>query len=101
MDYVFRPSLTARRSTDILMDVFGTSGMTAWFGMRQCGPIRPSETLVVAGVTGSVGSLAAQLARMAGARVIGLAGSAAKCAWARNMLGIADCIGYHDEHLAE
>ncbi|MGJ4944935.1 zinc-binding dehydrogenase [Bradyrhizobium sp. HKCCYLS1011] len=99
--YVFRPSLVQAWSPDVLMDVFGTSGMTAWFGMQQCGPILPSETVVVAGVTGSVGSLAAQLASAAGARVIGLAGSAAKCAWARDTLGLTDCIDYRASDLAE
>jgi len=99
--YVFRPSLTEAWPADVLMDVFGTSGMTAWFGMRACGPILSSETVLVAGVTGSVGSLAAQLARASGARVIGLAGSAAKCAWARETLGLADCIDYRAADLAE
>lgn len=99
--YVFRPSLAQMWTPDVLMDVFGTSGMTAWFGMRQCGPILPSETVLVAGVTGSVGSLAAQIARAAGARVIGLAGSPAKCAWAMETLGIAACVDYRGDGLAD
>jgi NADPH-dependent curcumin reductase len=99
--YVFRPSLVQAWPPDVLMDIFGTSGMTAWFGMRQCGPILPTETVLVAGVIGSVGSLAAQLATAAGARVIGLAGSPDKCAWARDTLGLADCIDYRAEDLAE
>jgi NADPH-dependent curcumin reductase CurA len=99
--YVFRPSLVQAYTPDILMDVFGTSGMTAWFGMQQCGPILPSETVLVAGVTGSVGSLAAQIARAAGARVVGLAGSPAKCAWAKQTLGIADCVDYRGDGLAD
>ncbi len=99
--YAFRPSLVKAWTSDVLMDVFGTSGMTAWFGMRECGPILPSDTVLVAGVTGSVGSLAAQIACAAGARVVGLAGSPAKCAWAVETLGIAACIDYRGEGLAD
>lgn len=99
--YVFRPSLAQMWTPDVLMDVFGTSGTTAWFGMQQCGPILPSETVLVAGVTGSVGSLVAQIARAAGARVVGLAGSPAKCVWAKQMLGIAECVDYRGADLAD
>ena len=98
---MFRPSLVEAWAPDVLMDVFGTSGMTAWFGMQACGPLLPSEAVVVAGVTGSVGSLVAQIARAQGARVVGLAGSPAKCAWAKQTLGIADCIEYRGEDLPE
>jgi hypothetical protein len=72
--YVFRPQMTALWPPETLMDVFGTSGMTAWFGLRACGPLRPGEGVLVAGAGGSVGSIAAQLAKAAGCHVVGLAG---------------------------
>jgi len=92
--YCFRPQLAARWSPDVLMDVFGTSGMTAWFGLRECGPVQPGETVVVAGASGSVGALAAQIARYRGARVIGIAGGAEQCAWVKAALGAYACVDY-------
>src|SRR5690606_33774791 len=69
--YAFRPVLTRMYGPDVLMDVFGTSGLTAYFGMRQCGPLMPSDKVAVAATTGSVGSLFAQLARERGCYVVG------------------------------
>jgi NADPH-dependent curcumin reductase len=92
--YAFRPALAERWPADVLMDVFGTSGMTAWFGLRECGPVGPSDHVLVGGASGSVGALFSQLARNAGARVIGLAGGADRCEWVTASLGIADCLDY-------
>jgi NADPH-dependent curcumin reductase CurA len=96
--YAFRQEMLKRWPADVLMEMFGTSGMTAYFGMRQCGPLKPDDTVLVAGATGSVGSIVAQLARVAGSRVVGLAGGPDRCRWAIETLGIADCIDYkaHD-----
>jgi NADPH-dependent curcumin reductase len=65
-NYVFRPSLAAKWSADILMDVFGTSGMTAYFGVHECGPIGPGDEVLVAAASGSTGSLVAQLCQKRG-----------------------------------
>ena len=92
--YVFRPQMAQAWPADVLMDVFGTSGMTAYFGMRQCGPIAPGDQVLTAAATGSVGSLAAQLAKIAGARVVGLAGGEDRCAWAMETLGLDACVDY-------
>jgi len=91
--YAFRPELAGKWPAAVLMDVFGTSGMTAYFGMRECGPLRPGEQVAVA-VTGSVGSLVAQLARHAGCRVVGIAGGPEACAWARDTLRVDACVDY-------
>jgi NADPH-dependent curcumin reductase CurA len=99
--YVFRPEIVRMWSSEVLMEMFGTSGMTAYFGMRQCGPITPSDAVLVAGATGSVGSIAAQLARIAGAHVVGFAGSADRCAWAKRTLALDDCIDYRAEDLVD
>lgn len=92
--YCFRPALAAKWPPGVLMDVFGTSGMTAWFGMRECGPVEPGETVVVAGASGSVGALVVQIAREQGARIIGIAGGPEQCEWVKTALGALDCLDY-------
>lgn len=97
--YVFRPTLVKMWSPSILMEMFGTSGMTAYFGMRECGPLMPHDRVAVAGTSGSVGSIAAQLAKVAGCRVVGFAGGAERCRWVIDTLGIDDCIDYTADDL--
>ena len=92
--YAFRPALAKMWNAETLMSVFGTSGLTAYFGLRECGPIMPRDRVLVAAATGAVGSLAAQLAKAAGARVVGLAGGAARSEWAVKTLGIDACLDY-------
>jgi NADPH-dependent curcumin reductase CurA len=100
-NYVFRPAMVKMWPTDVLMEVFGTSGMTAYFGLRECGPLTPRDHVAVAGATGGVGSIAAQLARIAGATVIGFGGGAARCRWAVQTLGIDGCLDYRSPDFAE
>ena len=92
--YTFRPAMVKMWPADVLMDVFGTSGMTAYFGLRECGPLMPSDAVAVAATTGSVGSIAAQLARIAGCRVVGFAGGQDRCDWAVKTLGLHRCLDY-------
>ncbi|GGC59909.1 MDR family NADP-dependent oxidoreductase [Chelatococcus reniformis] len=99
--YALRPEMVRAWPAEVLMDMFGTSGMTAYFGMRQCGPLKPGEQVAVAGASGSVGSIVAQLARIAGCRVIGFAGGADRCRWVVDTLGIDGCIDYRGEDFAE
>jgi len=77
-----------------LMEMFGTSGMTAYFGMRECGPLMPRDCVAVAAATGSVGSIVAQLAKIAGCYVVGFGGGADRCDWVLETLGIDKCIDY-------
>jgi NADPH-dependent curcumin reductase CurA len=93
-NYVFRPAMVKMWPPEVLMDMFGTSGMTAYFGLRECGPLMPKDTVAVAGATGSVGSIAAQLAKIAGCYVVGFGGGVDRCRWAVDMLGINACIDY-------
>ena len=68
-------------------------GFTAYSGMKVIGRPKPGETVVVAAATGPVGSLVGQLAQLAGARAIGIAGGSEKCAYLRNELkfdGVVD-----------
>lgn len=91
--YVMRPELVARWPLDTLKEVFGTSGMTAWFGLRACGPLEPGMNVAVAGMTGSVGHLVAQIAKAAGCNVVGFGGGADRCARISDLIGV-DCIDY-------
>lgn len=98
--YVFRPELAARWLPSVLMDIFGTSGMTAWFGLRACGLLSPLDVIAVSGTTGSVGSIAAQLAQAAGGTVIGFAGSKEGYEWVMRDLKIEHCFDYHAHDLS-
>src|SRR5262249_16956404 len=63
------------------LGVVGATGLVAYFGVVDVGHVSSGETIVVSGAAGGVGSIATQAARIRGARVIGIAGGAAKCAW--------------------
>ena len=69
------------------LGVLGMPGFTAYAGLMLIGKPKPGETVVVAAASGPVGSLVGQLAKMAGARIVGLAGGAAKCRYATEELG--------------
>jgi len=79
------------------MSVLGATGLTAWFGMVDIGQPKAGETVVVSAAAGAVGSIAGQLAKRRGARVIGIAGGAAKCAWLTGELGFDAAIDYKSE----
>jgi NADPH-dependent curcumin reductase CurA len=69
------------------LGVLGMPGFTAYAGMRVIGQPKPGETVVVAAASGPVGSLVGQLARLAGARAVGIAGGPEKCAFVQGELG--------------
>lgn len=75
--------------------VLGTTGLTAYFGLFDVGRLRAGDRVLVTGAAGAVGSVAGQLARLAGAKqVVGVAGGAKKCAWVAEELGFDACIDY-------
>jgi NADPH-dependent curcumin reductase CurA len=76
------------------LGVLGMPGHTAWVGLTEIAAVRAGETIVVSAATGAVGSLACQLARARGLRVIGVAGGAEKCAWAVEALGCHACLDH-------
>ncbi|KAM0328739.1 hypothetical protein ACHAQA_005152 [Verticillium albo-atrum] len=81
--------------TDYL-SVLGATGLTAYFGMLRIGEPKAGETVVVSGAAGATGSIAGQLAKVQGARVVGIAGSDDKCRWLTEELGFDVAINYKD-----
>lgn len=77
--------------------ILGGSGLTAWIGMCGIAKVKAGETVVVSAAAGAVGSAAAQIARLRGAKVIGIAGGSAKCAWLKHDLGLDGTIDYRSE----
>lgn len=100
-NYVFRPVITRMHTPDVLMDCFGTSGTTAYFGMRECGPIMPHDKVAVAGTTGSVGAVAAQIAKAKGAYVVGFGGGPERAKWVTDTLGVDKALDYRAKDLDE
>ncbi len=76
------------------MSVLGSTGLTAYFGMLDIGRPQAGETVVVSAAAGAVGSIATQIAKIKGARVIGIAGGKAKCDWLVKDLGLDGAIDY-------
>ena len=76
------------------MSVLGLTGITAYFGLLDVGRPKPGETVVVSGAAGATGSAAAQIARIAGCRVIGIAGGPEKCAYLTGELGLDGAVDY-------
>lgn len=74
----------------------GMPGITAWYGIRRICEPEPGETFLVSAASGAVGAVAGQLARLAGARVVGIAGGAEKCAYVRDQLGFDACVDYKE-----
>jgi len=83
------------------LGVLGITGLTAYFGMLDIGQPKPGETVVVSGAAGATGSIAAQIARIRGARAIGIAGGAEKCAWLRGAARLVAAIDYKSEDVGE
>ncbi|KAI9512107.1 hypothetical protein F5148DRAFT_1280152 [Russula earlei] len=79
---------------DYLSILSVTGGITAYFGLVDVAKIKAGETLVVSGAAGSVGSLACQLGKIYGAKVIGIAGTDEKCKWLREELKVDAAINY-------
>jgi len=85
---------TSRIPLPAYLGPVGMPGVTAWYGLtRLIGP-RPGETVVVSAAAGAVGGVAGQLARLRGARAVGLAGGPDKCAYVTDELGFDACIDY-------
>jgi hypothetical protein len=80
-----------------MLSIYGTTGLTAYFGMLDIAAPSQGEVVFVSGAAGSTGSIAGQIAKIAGATVIGSAGSADKCRWVTEVAGFDACINYRTE----
>jgi NADPH-dependent curcumin reductase CurA len=78
------------------LGALGVTGITAYFGLLEIGKPKPNETVVVSAAAGAVGTVVGQLAKIKGCRVVGIAGSADKCAWLTSELGFDAAICYRD-----
>jgi len=82
------------------LSLFGITGLTAYFGMVDVAAVKAGDTVVVSGAAGSTGSLASQIAKNLGAKVIGIAGGAKKKAWLTSDLKLDAAIDYKGEDVA-
>src|SRR4051794_7906099 len=80
--------------------VLGMPGMTAYTGLLDIGKPQAGETVVVAAASGAVGSAVGQIAKIKGARAVGIAGGNEKCDYVKNELGFDDCLDHRDPDLA-
>jgi NADPH-dependent curcumin reductase CurA len=79
--------------------LLGHIGLTAYFGLLDIGQPKAGETLVVSAAAGAVGSLVGQIGKIKGCRVVGIAGSDAKCDWLVRDLGFDAAINYRTDNL--
>jgi NADPH-dependent curcumin reductase CurA len=77
-----------------LLSVYGVAGLTAYFGLLECGRPVAGETVVVSAAAGSVGVFVGQIAKLKGCRVVGIAGGAAKCQMLKDELGFDEAVDY-------
>ncbi len=77
----------------------GMPGMTAWYGLTQIIQPKAGQTIAVSAASGAVGSVAGQLAKLRGCRVIGIAGGKQKCDYVVNELGFDACVDYEGGNL--
>jgi len=77
-----------------LLGLLGIPGITAYFGMLDIAQVKAGDQVLVTSAAGGVGTIASQIARLQGARVVGLAGGAVKCQWLLDSAGLDDVIDY-------
>ena len=98
-DYAVLPAkrlakLPALEPMTHLMSIYGIAGLTAYFGLLECGKPKAGETVVVSAAAGSVGSIVGQIARIKGCKVVGVAGGAEKGRWLVDELGFDAALDY-------
>lgn len=83
------------------LSIFGSTSLTAYFGLLDVGQPQAGETVLVSGAAGATGSVVAQIARLKGCRVVGIAGGTEKCEWLRTACKVDAVIDYKSEDLAQ
>ena len=96
-DDVFATPVTPGSDQLAVMSMYGPTGATAYMGMTDIGRPQAGETVVVSAAAGATGSVAGQIAKIAGARVIGIAGGSEKCKAVVEDFGFDACIDYKNE----
>ena len=81
-------------SPSALLGALGMPGMTAWVGVTDIAPVREGDTVFISAAAGAVGSVAGQIAKARGCRVVGSAGGPAKAEYVRDVLGFDACFDY-------
>jgi NADPH-dependent curcumin reductase CurA len=99
-DDMFTTKLPAGTDLRSMMSVFGSTGAAAYFGLLDIGRAKAGETVVVSAAAGATGSLAGQIAKIIGCRVVGIAGTDEKCRWVTEELGFDACINHRTADLA-
>ncbi|QIS03327.1 zinc-binding dehydrogenase [Nocardia brasiliensis] len=85
----------------LMLSLFGVTGLSAYFGMVDVGRAGAGDTVVVSAAAGATGSVAGQIAKALGSKVIGIAGGARKCAWLREHAGFDHAIDYKREDVGK
>jgi len=93
-DDLFSTPVTDYTDQLAVMSIYGPTGATAYFGMTGVGKPQPGDTVVVSAAAGATGSVAGQIAKIAGARVVGIAGGPEKCRAVVEDFGFDACIDY-------
>ncbi len=83
------------------LGTLGASGFAAYFGLLDIGQPRAGETVLISSCAGGVGSIAAQIAKLKGCRVIGIAGGPEKCNWIKETVGVDVAIDYKNDDFEE
>jgi NADPH-dependent curcumin reductase CurA len=102
-DDVFSTPVPGPDAVDQLavMSVYGPTGATAYIGMVDVGMPQPGETVVVSAAAGATGSIAGQIAKIASARVVGIAGGPEKCRAVVEDFGFDACIDYKNDDVED
>ncbi len=91
--------LPAGVAPTMALGVLGVTGLTAYWGMLDLGQPKAGETVLVSGAAGATGSVAGQIARIKGCRVVGIAGGAEKCRWLKEEARFDEVIDYRSENV--
>lgn len=83
----------------LLLSIMGGTSLTAYFGLLHIGQPEKGDTVLVSGAAGATGSVVAQIAKIKGCRVIGIAGGKEKCDWLRNEVGVDHAIDYKSDNI--
>jgi NADPH-dependent curcumin reductase CurA len=98
-DHLVKIDRASGAALSAYLGVLGMPGATAYAGITEICKPKQGETVVVSAASGAVGSIAGQLAKRAGARVVGIAGGSEKCLWVQDSLGFDACVDHRSRDL--